>query len=177
MTIPWTVWASSPRAPSTTPNGSGASPRNTFGGPEIIDLYHAREHLVKVAKWVYGVQARKSQESISARRDELDDGKVEAVIAALRRLRPRDDGTQQAIPAEVEYFRGNAPTMRYAEFRSQGLFVGSGVVEAGCKTIFGQRLKLSGMHWAVPGAHAIIALRCCQLSARWEEFWERRASG
>ena len=64
---------------------------------------------------------------------------------------------------------------RYAEFRRQGLFVRSGVVEAGCKTIFGQRLKLSGMHWTVRGANAIIALRCCQLSGRWEEFWESRA--
>ena len=64
-----------------------------------------------------------------------------------------------------------------AEFRSQGLFVGSGVVEAGCKTIFSQRLKLSGMHWTVRGANAIIELRCHQLSSRWEEFWESRATG
>ncbi len=60
--------------------------------------------------------------------------------------------------------------MRYAEFCSQGLFVGSGVVEAGCKTIIGQRLKLSDMHWTVKGANAIIALRCCQMSNCWEEI-------
>ena len=77
----------------------------------------------------------------------------------------------------MEYFRGNAARMRYAEFRSQGLFVGSGVVEAGCKTIFSQRLKLSGMHWTVRGTNAIIALRCHQLSSRWEEFWQSRATG
>jgi hypothetical protein len=65
---------------------------------------------------------------------------------------------------------------QHAEFRSQGLFVGSGVVEAGYKTVIGQRLKLSGMHWTVKGANAIIALRCCQMSNRWEEFWESRAS-
>lgn len=147
------------------------------GAIEIVDLYHAREHLAKVAKLVYGVKARKSQEWISARRDELDDGNVEAVIAAMSRPRLRDNGAQEAVQTEIEYFRGNAQRMRYAEFRSQGLFVGSGVVEAGCKTIFGQRLKLSGMHWTVRGANAIIALRCCQLSARWEEFWESRASG
>lgn len=147
------------------------------GAIEIVDLYHAREHLAKVAKLVYGVKARKSQEWISARRDELDDGNVEAVIAAMSRPRLRDNRAQKAVQTEIEYFRGNAQRMRYAEFRSQGLFVGSGVVEAGCKTIFGQRLKLSGMHWTVRGANAIIALRCCQLSARWEEFWESRASG
>ena len=67
--------------------------------------------------------------------------------------------------------------MRYACFRRQGLFVGSGVIEAGCKTIIGQRLKQSGMRWTVDGANAIIALRCCQLSNRWEEFWEARSAG
>jgi hypothetical protein len=67
--------------------------------------------------------------------------------------------------------------MRYSQFRSQGLFVGSGVVQAGCKTIIGQRLKQSGMHWTVNHANAIIALRCSQLSGRWEEFWEQRAAG
>jgi hypothetical protein len=66
--------------------------------------------------------------------------------------------------------------MRYADFRRQGLFVGSGVIEAGCKTIIGQRLKRSGMHWTVRGANAIIALRCCQMSGRWEEFWENRSA-
>src|SRR2546422_6063805 len=63
--------------------------------------------------------------------------------------------------------------VRYADFRRKGLFVGSGVIEAGCKTIIGQRLKRSGMHWTVRGANAIIALRCCRMSGRWEEFWER----
>ena len=66
--------------------------------------------------------------------------------------------------------------MRHAEFRRQGFFVGSGVVEAGCKTLIGLRLKQSGMQWTVRGANAIIALRCCELSGRWEEFWENRAA-
>jgi len=50
-------------------------------------------------------------------------------------------------------------------------------MEAGCKTIVGQRLKPSGMRWTVSGANKIIALRCCQLSGRWEEFWETRSAG
>ena len=66
--------------------------------------------------------------------------------------------------------------MRYDRFRKQGLFVGSGVVEAGCRTIIGGRLKQSGMFWSVNGANSIIALRCCLLSKRWEDFWEYRAS-
>jgi hypothetical protein len=65
--------------------------------------------------------------------------------------------------------------MRYADFRKRGFFVGSGVMEAGCRTLVAQRLKQSGMHWTVKGADSIIALRCCILSNRWEDFWEDRA--
>jgi hypothetical protein len=147
------------------------------GAIQIVDLYHAREHLAKVAKLVYGSTSKKCQEWLSARRDDLDDGDVKNITDALSTLRPKDKAVRKQIKTELEYFKRNAKRMRYAEFRSQGLFVGSGVVEAGCKTIIGQRLKLSGMHWTVKGANAIIALRCCQMSNRWEEFWESRATG
>ena len=66
--------------------------------------------------------------------------------------------------------------MRYNTFREQGLFVGSGVVEAGCKTVIGQRLKQSGMEWSVRGANAIIALRCIMKSNRLEDYWESRVA-
>jgi len=66
--------------------------------------------------------------------------------------------------------------MRYAQFRKQGLFVGSGVVEAGCKTLIGKRLKQSGMFWSLPGANAILAVRCCLYSGRFEQFWEDSAA-
>ena len=89
------------------------------------------------------------------------------MIDAISRLRPRGEASQRIVEKEREYFHSNAGRMHYAEFRRQGLFVGSGVVEAGCKTIICQRLKLSGMHWTVRGANAIIALRCCQLSGCW----------
>ena len=64
--------------------------------------------------------------------------------------------------------------MRYKKFREMGLFIGSGVIEAGCRTIIGQRLKQSGMHWTVNAANNIILLRCCILSSRCENFWEYR---
>jgi hypothetical protein len=64
--------------------------------------------------------------------------------------------------------------MRYPQFRRQHLFVGSGVVEAGCRTVIGSRLKRSGMFWSVRGANAILALRCCQLNGRLEDYWEAR---
>ncbi len=76
---------------------------------------------------------------------------------------------------EISYFEKNKDKMRYDDFRGQGLFVGSGVVEAGCRIVIGQRLKQSGMHWTVKGANSIIALRCRFLSNRWEDFWQYRA--
>ncbi len=80
------------------------------------------------------------------------------------------------MQGEISYFDKNKERMRYTEFRKQGLFIGSGVVEAGCRCVIGLRLKQSGMHWTVQKANYVIALRCCILSARWEDFWEDRIS-
>jgi hypothetical protein len=95
----------------------------------------------------------------------------------MKRLRPQQRKVREEIRKAIDYFQTNKERMRYAEFRRQGLLAGSGVVEAACKTVIGLRLKQSGMRWSVAGASAIIALRCCQLSGRWEEFWESRAAG
>jgi hypothetical protein len=62
--------------------------------------------------------------------------------------------------------------MHYARYRQLGMFVGSGAVEAGCKAVIGQRLKLSGMRWSIPGATAITTLRCQEASGRWEQIWQ-----
>lgn len=147
------------------------------GALQIVDLYHAREHLANLAKIVYGPTRSEGKPWTAARYQELDEGKVEALVSALRRLKSRDDTVQKEIEKQIHYFQTNAERMRYAEFRRQGLFVGSGVIEAGCKTIVGLRLKQSGMKWTVRGANAIIALRSLDLSGRWEEFWENRAVG
>lgn len=147
------------------------------GAIEIVDLYHAREHLSDLSKLVYGVASQKAKQWTTARLAQLDAGEVESLMHSLRRLRPPAPQTQEALRQTISYFQNNRQRMRYAEFRRQGLFVGSGVIEAGCKTIVGQRLKQSGMRWSLRGANAIIALRCAQLSGRWEEFWEIRAAG
>jgi len=147
------------------------------GAIEIVDLYHAREHLAALSKLVYGVASQKARQWTTARLAQLDEGKIESLLLSLRRLRPTAPQTQEAVRQTISYFENNRERMRYAQFRRQGLFVGSGVIEAGCKTIVGQRLKQSGMRWSLRGANAIIALRCAQLSGRWEEFWEMRATG
>ena len=144
---------------------------------EVVDLYHAREHLANLGKVVYGPARTEAKQWAAARSEQLDDGDVEAVITSMKRLRPRQHNVREEVRKAIDYFQTNKERMRYAKFRSEGLFVGSGVVEAGCKTVIGLRLKQSGMRWTVNHANAIIALRCCQLSGRWEEFWEQRSVG
>jgi hypothetical protein len=75
---------------------------------------------------------------------------------------------------EADYFNNNRERMRYPKFRAQHLFIGSGVIEAGCKTIIGSRCKQSGMFWTVRGANSILALRCCHFNARFQDYWEAR---
>lgn len=95
-------------------------------------------------------------------------------MAALRSIHSTNPEGAKKIRLEADYFERNTHRMRYPKFRKQHLFVGSGVIEAGCKTVIGSRLKQSGMFWTVRGANAIIALRCCHLNGRFEDYWEQR---
>ena len=109
---------------------------------------------------------------LAARLAELDAGDVAALLTAGRDLRFPGSLASERDKA-LHYFETNAHRMRYAWYRSLGLFVGSGTVEAGCKSVIGQRLKLSGMRWTEPGATGILTLRCHDASNRWEHIWMR----
>ena len=104
----------------------------------------------------------------------LDEGKIEKLVGYLRTLEPCSTELAETIRQAADYFEKNAERMRYPEFRRQHPFVGLGVIEAGCRTVIATRLKQSGMFWTVRGANAIIALRCCRLSSRFEDYWEAR---
>ena len=145
-----------------------------YGATQIVDLYHAREHYWSVAKACFGRNRDRQHPWAEDRRKELDDGNVEEVIAAIKILSRSRRQDREICETEIGYFGRNRDRMRYADFRNRGLFIGSGVLEAGCRTVIGQRLKQSGMHWTVRGANSIIALRCALLSNRWEDFWESR---
>ena len=116
--------------------GSGASLRSTSLAIEIVDLYHAREHLTALSKLVYGVASAKAREWATARLAQLDEGDVESLLLSLRRLRPTAAQTQEAVRQAIGYFDGNRERMRYAKFRRQQLFVGSGVIEAAAKPLW-----------------------------------------
>ena len=145
------------------------------GALQIVDLYHARQHLWELARKLHPNDPVNQRAWIKAhQRRLLDQGKIEKLVEALRSIESANPEVAENIRLEAEYFERNAERMRYPKFRRQHLFVGSGVIEAGCKTVIGSRLKQSGMFWTVQGANAIIALRCCLLNRRFEDYWEER---
>ncbi len=142
---------------------------------QIVDLYHAREHLHDLGKLLAFMLGDHYQDWVDERSDELNAGDIPALLSAARQFPLTGIKAGQRDTA-LGYFENNAHRMRYQHFRTLGMFVGSGVVEAGCKAIIGQRLKLSGMHWTCNGATGILTLRCQQASGRWEEIWQQPPS-
>jgi hypothetical protein len=144
------------------------------GALQIVDIYHARQHLWNVARLLYPGDEGGQKRWILRHQPKLDGGQIDKLVSYLRSLVPTSPEWAETLRREADYFQRNAARMRYPAFREQHLFIGSGVIEAGCKTVIGSRLKQSGMFWTVRGANAIIALRCCQLNGRLESYWEDR---
>jgi hypothetical protein len=138
---------------------------------QIVDRFHAKQHLSDVAKAIWGAKSEEPKPWANARHDDLDAGDIDAVLAALAVHAGAVEEARQC----VDYVTTNRDRMKYADFRAAGLCTSTGVVEAGCKVAIGTRCKRAGMHWTVAGADAIVALRCCKLSGRFEDFWARRA--
>jgi hypothetical protein len=138
---------------------------------QIVDRFHVKQHLSEVAKAIYGAGSDLAAQWARQRHAELDAGQIDHLIAALA-LHAKSCHTAEQC---IDYLAHNRARMRYHEFRAQGLCTSTGVVEAGCKYAIGTRLKRAGMHWTLPEANAIIALRCCKLSGRFADFWEVRA--
>ena len=138
--------------------------------------YHASEHLCDLAKIHYPEDELERKRWSKPLLDCLWNGEIEKVLTSLRSLKLK--GKKKEIAEEtINYFENNKKRMRYDEFKRMGLFIGSGVVEAGCKSVIGQRLKQSGMHWSIRGANSIIALRCRVESGKFEDYWvSRRAA-
>ncbi len=144
------------------------------GAIQIVDLYHAREHLWDLAGRLFPNEKERKRWA-GRLQAKLDKGKIEAIVHQLRSFLTPTPETAEELRIEAEYFARNADRMRYPQFRKQKLFVGSGVIEAACRTVVAQRLKLSGMFWTVRGANAIVALRCCLLNREFEDHWASRS--
>ncbi len=144
------------------------------GAIQIVDLFHARQHLWNLARLLHPGDLSRQKCWMLRHQPNLDEGRIETLVKFLRHLDASTPALAETVRIEAAYFEHNAARMRYPQFRRQHLFVGSGVIEAGCKTLIGSRLKQSGMFWTVHGANAIIALRCCHLNGRFEDYWEER---
>lgn len=138
---------------------------------QIVDRFHVKEHLSNAGKALYGAASAKGEVWTQRRHDQLDRGQITELLRALRR---KADACEE-IRKCLQYIQNNRARMNYPQFEEQGLCTSSGVVEAGCKVAIGTRLKRAGMHWTLNGSNAIIALRCCKLSGRFQDFWERRS--
>jgi len=148
---------------------------NFAGGLQIVDFYHALEHVKTLLEALWG----KDHPDIKKQRHRwakllLKDG-VEKIIRQARQWSARK-ACQEAVNKALGYFERNLPRMQYGTFRRQGYFIGSGVVEAGCKTVIGSRCKQSGMFWSHDGAENILALRCVKSSQQWDRFWKDLAN-
>lgn len=145
------------------------------GAVQIVDLFHARQHLWDIARTLHPLDQPEQQRWILRHQPKLDSGQIEKLVAYLDSQRVDATPAQlEILRVEIAFFENNKDRMRYSEFRTRGLFIGSGVIEAGCKTLIGTRLKQSGMFWSVAGANAIIALRCCHMNNRFEDYWDQR---
>jgi hypothetical protein len=146
------------------------------GALEIVGLYHARQHLHDLCGKLFPHDEKARHRTVARCLDRLEKGKIEALVKLLRELPAATEDLRQLRATEADYFTRNQERMRYPAFRGQGLFVGSGVIEAACRTVVAHRLKRSGMFWTVRGANSILALRCCRLNRRFEDYWADRAA-
>lgn len=142
----------------------------------ILDFYHAAEHVGFLTEILFGQdtpQSKAHREAWVKILKDQPDG-VDELIRRAQNAMPRRGKTRRLATQALAYFENNRDKMRYWEYQAQGLFIGSGVVEAGCKSVVGQRLKQSGMFWGVPGAHNILDIRCVLENNQFDRFWNER---
>jgi hypothetical protein len=148
------------------------------GAVQIVDLYHAKEHVWDVSHAVFG---RTTAQGVSWARQACDllvHGKIEDLVALISQLPPiaPPPGKSKSIPEQaIGYFTTNAERMRYPTFRAQGMHVGSGIAEAACKTVVTTRFKQTGMRWTPQGLDAILPLRTTKLNRAYDQFWEAQS--
>lgn len=148
------------------------------GCVQIVDLYHAKEHVWDIAHAVFG---RATPQGVSWAKhacDLLVHGKIEDLVALIGELPPiaPPPGKSKSVPEQaLGYFSTNAERMRYPTFRAQGMHVGSGIAEAACKTVVTTRFKQTGMRWTPGGLDAILPLRTAKLNRAYDQFWEAQS--
>ena len=140
------------------------------GATEILDYYHAAEHIWKLVPVLYGEGSPQGQRWATERCRHLKTHGPQGLLRALRRRTPRHAAAREALRLAQGYFRKHRRRMDYPKFRKRGLMIGSGPVEAACKIIVGQRFKRAGMRWSESGADAMLVARTAVLNGQYEQI-------
>lgn len=140
---------------------------------QILDLYHALEHLMKLTTLLEANLTQAKKLWRSWREELLADNVARVLQQARKRVATAKRQAAKLARKEIAYFERNRSRMFYATYRQLGFFYGSGVVEAGCKTVIGQRCKASGMLWSVAGAQHVLDLRCALYGNQFDEIWDQ----
>ena len=141
---------------------------------QIVDFFHACEHLTTLTEVLFGKGTAPAKECQDRWRAYLEVDQVGSVIAEAKGLMNQLATDPKETLKAIGYFENNQARMLYGTFRAKGYFIGSGVVEAGCKTVIGQRVKQSGMRWSEPGAENVLSIRCAVMNGDFETFWDQR---
>lgn len=141
---------------------------------QILDFYHACEHLTVLACALFPNNENKVSSQVKKWTKWLENDKVLKVVAEAEKVLPHHGARRKTASREIGYFTRNAKRMMYATFRKERYFIGSGVVEAGCKAVVGKRTKQSGMFWRIYGAQNILNIRCSILSSTYDNYWLHR---
>jgi hypothetical protein len=134
---------------------------------EILDFWHALEHAWTFARLRYGEDSAQADCWVHGIAEDLRAGKVQDVIAALQRLRPKTAELRESLQSLIGYYRENAGRMRYDEYLRLGYGIGSGAVESAHKQVVHARLRQAGMRWSEAGARRLLALRLLLLNGDW----------
>jgi hypothetical protein len=154
-----------------SPLDLGISSEHFPTAQEIVDWYHAVEHLWKAANLCFEYQGQRKRWG-KQRQAELWVGQAIRVAARIEALARQYPAQQAELKTEAGYFRRNQRRMQYQEFREDGYPIGSGTIESGCKQLVTMRMKGPGMRWSRTGAENMLALRAAYLSDRWDEAWK-----
>lgn len=152
---------------------------NFPGALEILDFYHATEHVGSLAKALHDNDPDRAKTQQSEWCHEMKNDSPAALLAQVRgalEAHPEwPEAKRTAMESEIAYLESHATRTRYGEYRAKGYFIGSGVIEAGCKSVIGRRFKQSGMFWSETGAEDLLSLRCQMLGTRFADIWKARA--
>jgi hypothetical protein len=148
---------------------------NFPGCLQIVDFYHALQHLKELLEALWGKEHPDFKKLYRQGTGRLLKNGAQKIIDEAR-AQSQGQPSEAAVAKALHYFEHNVPRMQYGTFRKKGYFIGSGVIEAGCKTVIGARCKQSGMFWSQAGAENLLALRCIERSRQWDHFWKSRAN-